>query len=107
MTEPSDLARQAMDSATSAHAKIDSHEDICAIRYQHLEDGLKRLTNLVGWGGATLAAVILAVLGWAMTALFDANDRAIEALQHANEAVVQSEPPSRGNSRIPVKEMAH
>lgn len=106
MTEPSDLARQAMDSATSAHAKIDSHEDICAIRYQHLEDGLGRLTKLVTWGGTTLAAIILAVLGWSMNALFEANSRAIESANLRAETVVQVEPRPSGTVRESVGKTA-
>jgi len=81
MTEPSDLARDAMDLAREADNKINAHEDLCAERYKNINDSLSRITKLMGWGGALLAGMILGLLGWSLNSQVEANKDAISALR--------------------------
>lgn len=85
MSEHPTLARQAMDKAVEADNKIKAHEDICAIRYENINDTLSRIMKIIGWGGTALAGLVLSVLGWAMVHLFEANERAVQALQERDK----------------------
>lgn len=70
MTERPTVAG-AMAHAESAHAKIQSHEDICAVRYKALNDTLGELkegakhATRVQWG------ILLAILGFLAVQVYD------------------------------------
>lgn len=80
MSEQDNLARLAMDKAVEADNKINAHEDICAIRYENINESLSRIMKILGWGGTALGGLVLSVLGWAMVQLYDANQRAISKI---------------------------
>lgn len=88
--EPSNLAREAMDLAREADNKINAHEDLCFERYKHINDSLSRIMKILGWGGTTLATLIIGVLGWAMLELYSANQKAMTHLQEVESAAHRS-----------------
>lgn len=46
MSDDRVTARQAMERANEANHKIDSHEDICSVRYDSLDKTMKRIEAL-------------------------------------------------------------
>lgn len=47
MTQPRTTAADAMTRAESAHAKISAHEDLCSLRYENINNTLKRIEGSV------------------------------------------------------------
>lgn len=51
-------------SVAGAYAKIEAHEDQCAIRYDGIKDTLTEVKTDIRLMMKGLAAVLIAVLGW-------------------------------------------
>jgi hypothetical protein len=67
--------------ADEAHTKIEAHEDLCAERYSNIHDKLGMIMRVMGWGGATLATVIIAVMGFLAVRLIDASATRVQMLE--------------------------
>jgi hypothetical protein len=81
MSEPSDLARHAMDLATAADNKINAHEDLCAERYKNINDSLSLIMKFIGWGGAAMAGLVLSLLAWSLNEQVKTNRNDIQVLE--------------------------
>lgn len=57
-----------------AYAKIDAHEDICAVRYKAIEDGLSDVKSEVKRHGAAAWVIAVALLGWLALQVWDLRD---------------------------------
>lgn len=89
------VAREALDLAKDVDRRVNSHEDICALRYEQLHasiaavkkdvgDSVGDIKKVLGWAGATLVVVMMSVLGFFLKAQFDANaemQRQLNSLQ--------------------------
>lgn len=64
-------ASRAMARADSAHAKIESHEDLCAERYRTIEAVLGELKEGARTQSRLVVGVLLALLGWMGVQLWD------------------------------------
>jgi hypothetical protein len=80
-----EVAREALDLAKDAKHRIDSHEDICALRYKQLEDGISGVRTIITWAGTTGFAVILTILGFLMKNQFDANSELQKTVQNLQQ----------------------
>lgn len=66
--------------AEAAYAKIDSHEEVCAIRYEGINKTLAEL-RLVVW------SVLFGLIGWMAVQLWNGQDRRIEKLEEKPAAI--------------------
>lgn len=64
-----------------AYAKIESHEVLCAERYANIHGRLDLLFKVIGWGGALAATLAIALGGWSLSRLYDAQQQQNAALQ--------------------------
>lgn len=64
-----------------AYAKIESHEDICAIRYQGINDTLSEMKGLIRWILGGVASVALGLICWMAAQIWSANDHRLTALE--------------------------
>lgn len=53
-----------------AYAKIESHEELCANRYDGIKTAIAELKAIVLWILGGVAACVLGVLGWALIQLY-------------------------------------
>ena len=76
------VARDALDLAKDVERRVDSHEDICAIRYKALENGLSQLRidmnsnvgdikKVLGWASGLIVITMIGGLGFFLKAQFD------------------------------------
>jgi hypothetical protein len=71
-----------------AYAKIEAHEDICALRYKGIGDSIKELKDLIHWILAGVAMVAVSLIAWMAVQLFAANNARMTALEAHPAAVV-------------------
>lgn len=64
----------ARDQASKALSDLQGHEDLCAERYGNIHDKLGFITRLLGWGGATLATIVIGIIGGLSMRLSSAQD---------------------------------
>ncbi len=55
---------EARDMARLALAKIDTHEQVCAVRWGATMAGILDVKRILGWGGGTLVLVMLGLIAW-------------------------------------------
>lgn len=78
-----------------AYAKIDAHEDVCAVRYANIHEAIGDLKKLVqGIIGGIIAAV-LAVIAWMAVQLYTFNNQRLQALEQPSQTVVVQQPKAR------------
>lgn len=53
-----------------AYAKIDAHEEICALRYKGIADALDDLKSWLRWIVSGVATIAVGLLGWALIQLY-------------------------------------
>lgn len=93
MTESASVvAHEALDLARKVELRANSHEDICALRYERLEENITNVKSDVGdvkkilaWAGTTGFAVILGVLGFLLKLQVDANTDMQKAVQNLQQ----------------------
>lgn len=69
-----------------AYAKIEAHEDICAVRYQALETTLGELKSSVKGHGRAAWVIAVALLGWMAAQLWSMNSQRVERLERPSAA---------------------
>lgn len=72
-----------------AYAKIEAHEDICAVRYDGINASIKELKGLVHWILASVAGVALALIAWMAVQMYTLNNARMDALEHPAAPAVQ------------------
>jgi hypothetical protein len=76
-----------------AFAKIEAHEEICAIRYKQIFDTLGELKTIAKWAAGGIAGLALSLIAWMGSQMFDANDARLTALEGApSQTVVVNQP---------------
>lgn len=80
------LAQKALEKATEADGKINTHEELCTLRYTNINEGLTRLTKILTWGGGIMASMILSLLAWSLNNQVSYNADQIRKLQSVNAA---------------------
>jgi hypothetical protein len=97
------VAREALDLAKDVERRVESHEDICAIRYASLEASIQAvekkldssvgdIKTVLGWVGGTGFLVLVAALGFFLKAQFESNrilEEQMKALQQQQSAYEQ------------------
>ena len=100
----SSVARQALDLAKDVERRVDSHEDICALRYAQLEASVSAvktevassvgdIKKILGWAGAAGFTILIGLLGFFLKAQYDSNQKLadrIESLQQQQSVYEQS-----------------
>ena len=81
------VAYEARNRANAAHEKIDSHEQLCAERYNNINENLSLLFRVLGWGGALFLTTLLGLLGFMGVRMIDSIDANNQRLQQQIEAV--------------------
>lgn len=90
--EVSAVAREALDLAKDVERRVDSHEDICALRYSQLEASIAAVKSevsssvgdikkLLGWVGSLAVITMLAALGFFLKAQHDSMQRMEDTLR--------------------------
>jgi hypothetical protein len=64
----------ARDKAQKALDNISGHEDLCAERYDNINDTLKTIKQILGWAGGTIFTMLLATLSWLLVQQVSHND---------------------------------
>lgn len=67
--------------AQKALDKIESHEDLCATRYENITEKLGALMKVIGWGGSLVASVLIGLVGYLSVKLIDANSNEAATLR--------------------------
>jgi hypothetical protein len=57
--------------AENAHAKIDTHEEICAIRYEALNSSIDELKGAMTNQGRVAWGIMIAICAWMAVQLWD------------------------------------
>lgn len=87
-----DIAREALDLAKDVERRVDSHEDICAIRYAQLEASIAAvrtevsssvgdIKKVLGWVGGLAVVTMLAMLGFFLKAQYDSYQKMEDTLR--------------------------
>lgn len=66
-------------------AWIKGHEDLCAQRFQTVNDSLKMLFCVVGAG----LAILVGISGWSLKTNWDNNTAQLQALEHLKEPAIR------------------
>ena len=101
--EASATAREALDLAKDVDRRIDSHEDICALRYQQLHNEIAAvrkevsssvgdIKKVLGWVGSLAVLTMLAALGFFLKAQHDSVQRMQETLRAYQTQGVYEQP---------------
>lgn len=70
-----------------AYAKLDGHEALCAERMLNIHGRINLLVKVVGWGGATAAALLIAVAGYGMNKIVDGQQEQLRLLMKVKAEV--------------------
>lgn len=101
MSEPSNVAYDALNLAKQAVRDIESHEDICAERYAGIHDKIREIKSLIGWAGGSAFGIIIAVLGFLAIQMISANDQARHDQQTKIDMLQQQLIDARGTTKAP------
>lgn len=83
----SSVAYEALNLARSTQSDQEKHEDICAIRYQNINDSIADIKGWMKWAGGGAFTLIMSVLAFLAVAQFNANDAARQEQQAKIEAL--------------------
>lgn len=86
-----DRIEQAVDLAKSAHARVDGHEELCALRYNNLLNNISRIENILKWAGSLIVTILIAVLGWLIVAQINNNEEEKKALEKQIEILEKNQ----------------
>lgn len=78
-----------MNRADAAHDRIEAHEELCAERYGNIHGRLDQVVKILGWGGATVATVMIAVIGALLVRALNAPNVETERLKAQIEILQQ------------------
>lgn len=87
MSDPT--AQKALSRADAAHDRIEAHEDLCAERYGNIHGRLDQVVKILGWGGTTIAMVMIGVIGFLLVRMIDSPSIETERLKAQIEILQQ------------------
>lgn len=70
MSEP-DVALKALTLSLVNEQALASHEDLCAQRYNTINEKIDKLEAIIKWVGGLMATAIMATLGWSIVQQID------------------------------------
>jgi hypothetical protein len=76
-----DVAAQALSIANAAAVRIDTHEQVCADRYESIRGDLKTLRGMFLWAASVILATVISVLGWSLATQVDSAKQRQQALE--------------------------
>lgn len=65
------MSSEQRQTVAGAYAKIEAHEDICALRYNQINQTLADLKGLIRWILGTSATIGIAIFGWMAVQLYN------------------------------------
>lgn len=89
----------AREKAQRALDQLDGHENLCAERYSNIHTRLGNIVKLLGFGGATLATVVISIIGYLSVKLIDVNDSDKAVLRAKVEILEAQQRPTGSTAR--------
>lgn len=79
MTTPSSVAYEALNLSKQNTRDIEAHEDLCAERYNNINNSIGEIKSILKWAGTTGFLIIIGLLGFLAKTTWEAKEQAQEA----------------------------